>query len=249
MLARSIGILLLVLLTLLWEGVVRLKVVDTPTLPAFTEVVKAFWQLLADGTFVKVFLPSLERLFIGYFIACAVAVVLGIAMGFNRWIFRLFEPLVEILRPIPSPAYVPLAILFLGLGEEMKIFVIAFSCTFPILLNTFSAVRSVDPVLVNTGRTFGASRRQQIWKIYLPSALPGIMTGLRVALGISLILVVIAEMVASSDGIGYFILNAQRLFMVPEMFAGILTLALTGYLLNQVFITAERRLLRWQPRG
>jgi ABC-type nitrate/sulfonate/bicarbonate transport system permease component len=233
---------------LAWQLLVTNGVVDTPSVPAVSEIFAVWVDLLTSGQLLTDLWASLLRVFIGFGIASVVGTVLGIAMGYSRLAFNLLEPLTELLRPIPSPAYVPLAILFLGLGEEMKIFVIAFSCTFPILLNTFSAVRSVDPVLVNTGRTFGASRRQQIWKIYLPSALPGIMTGLRVALGIGLILVVIAEMVASSNGIGYFILNAQRLFMVPEMFAGIATLAITGYILNQVFITAERRLLRWQPR-
>lgn len=247
--SRLLGVLFLAAILLAWQLVVTHGVVDSPSVPAVSEIFSVWGDLLLSGQLLTDLWASLVRVFIGFAIAAVVGTVLGLAMGYSRLAFNLLEPLTELLRPIPSPAYVPLAILFLGLGEEMKIFVIAFSCTFPILLNTFSAVRSVDPVLVNTGRTFGASRRQQIWKIYLPSALPGIMTGLRVALGISLILVVIAEMVASSDGIGYFILNAQRLFMVPEMFAGILTLALTGYLLNQVFITAERRLLRWQPRG
>jgi ABC-type nitrate/sulfonate/bicarbonate transport system permease component len=245
MLARSIGILLLVLLTLLWEGVVRLKVVDTPTLPAFTEVVKAFWQLLADGTFVKVFLPSLERLFIGYFIACAVAVVLGIAMGFSRWIFRLFEPLVEILRPIPSPAYVPMAILFLGIGNEMKVFMVAFASFFPILLNTISGVMNVDRVLIDTGRTFGLSRAQLIGKIVLPSASVYIMTGMRISLAVALIVTVLAEMVTGNDGIGFFILNSQRSFHIDEMYASVIALAIVGYALNHLFVLVESRLLAW----
>jgi len=246
---RVLGVLFLAAILLAWQLAVTNGVVDSPSLPPVSEIFSVWGELLLSGELLAELSASLVRVFIGFAIAAVVGTVLGLAMGYSRLAFNLLEPLTELLRPIPSPAYVPLAILFLGLGEEMKIFVIAFSCTFPILLNTFSAVRSVDPVLVNTGRTFGASRRQQIWKIYLPSAMPGIMTGLRVALGISLILVVIAEMVASSDGIGYFILNAQRLFMVPEMFAGILTLALTGYLLNQLFVSAERRLLRWQPRA
>jgi ABC-type nitrate/sulfonate/bicarbonate transport system permease component len=245
MLARSAGFLLPVALCLLWEAVVRLKVVDTPTLPAFTGVLAAFWQLLRDGALLGVFLPSLERLFIGYFIACAVAIALGIAMGFSRWIFRLLEPLVEILRPIPSPAYVPMAILFLGIGNEMKVFMVAFASFFPILLNTISGVANVDRVLIDTGRTFGLTRGQQIAKIVLPSASVYIMTGMRISLAVALIVTVLAEMVVGNDGIGFFILNAQRSFYIAEMYAAVIALAIVGYALNHLFLFVERRILSW----
>jgi ABC-type nitrate/sulfonate/bicarbonate transport system permease component len=245
MLARSLGFLLLAALGVLWEAVVRLNVVDTPTLPALTSVLLAFWQLLIDGTFAAVFLPSLERLFIGYFIACAVAVVLGVAMGFNRWIFRLFEPLVEILRPIPSPAYVPMAILFLGIGNQMKIFMVAFASFFPVLLNTISGVMNVERVLIDTGRTFGLSRAQMITKVVLPSASVYIMTGMRISLAVALIVTVLAEMVTGNDGIGFFILSSQRSFHIAEMYAAVIALAIVGYALNHLFLFIEGHLLAW----
>jgi ABC-type nitrate/sulfonate/bicarbonate transport system permease component len=245
MLARALGFLLLIALGVLWEAVVRLKVVDTPTLPSLTSVLLAFWQLATDGTFASVFLPSLERLFIGYFIACTVAVALGIAMGFNRWIFRLLEPLVEILRPIPSPAYVPMAILFLGIGNQMKIFMVAFASFFPVLLNTISGVMNVDRVLIDTGRTFGLSRVQMITKIVLPSASVYIMTGMRISLAVALIVTVLAEMVTGNDGIGFFILSSQRSFHIAEMYAAVIALAIVGYALNHLFLFVEGRLLAW----
>jgi ABC-type nitrate/sulfonate/bicarbonate transport system permease component len=244
-LARSIGVLLIVLLGAVWEATVRAKLVDTPTLPALSEVLHAFWQLLVDGTFATVFLPSLERLFLGYFIACAAAILLGIAMGFNRWIFRLFNPLVEILRPIPSPAYVPMAILFLGIGNQMKVFMVAFASFFPILLNTISGVRNVDRVLIDTGRTFGLTRAQLIVKVVLPSASVYILTGMRISLAVALIVTVLAEMVTGNDGIGFFILNSQRSFHIAEMYAAVIALAVVGYALNQLFVFVESRLLAW----
>ena len=245
MLARALGFLLLIALGVLWEAVVRLNIVDTPTLPALTSVLLAFWQLLTDGTFASVFLPSLERLFIGYFIACVVAVVLGVAMGFNRWIYRLFEPLVEILRPIPSPAYVPMAILFLGIGNQMKIFMVAFASFFPVLLNTISGVVNVERVLIDTGRTFGLSRAQMITKVVLPSASVYIMTGMRISLAVALIVTVLAEMVTGNDGIGFFILSSQRSFHIAEMYAAVIALAIVGYALNHLFLLIEGRLLAW----
>jgi ABC-type nitrate/sulfonate/bicarbonate transport system permease component len=135
--------------------------------------------------------------------------------------------------------------LFLGLGNEMKIFVIAFASFFPILLSTYSGVRAVDIIQINTARTFGMSAGAILRKVIIPSASPQIFTGMRVSLAISLIMVVISEMVASVDGIGFFILNAQRAFRVPDMYAGVITLGILGYTLNAFFVKIERYVLRW----
>lgn len=246
---RFTGVLLLIAFALIWQFVAALGLMHSSSLPTVTSIVSAWWDLLVSGVLIQELGLSLQRVAIGYGLAVIIGVGLGLAMGYSKTIFNLLEPVTELLRPIPSPAYIPLAILFLGLGEPMKIFVVAFSCTFPILLNTFSSIRSVDRILVDTGRTFGAKQLDQIFKIYLPSALPGIFTGMRVALGISLIVVVISEMVASGGGIGYFILNSQRLFQIPEMYAGIATLAVTGYILNLTFVLIEGRVLRWQSKA
>jgi ABC-type nitrate/sulfonate/bicarbonate transport system permease component len=135
--------------------------------------------------------------------------------------------------------------LFLGIDNEMKVFMIAFGSFFPILLNTYSGVRSVDPVQVNTARTFGLSRFAIVKQIIVPAASPYIVTGMRVSLAIALILVVIAEMVASNNGMGFFILDTQRSFRVKEMYAGIIALAIVGYALNAAFLALERRLMAW----
>jgi len=146
---------------------------------------------------------------------------------------------------VPPPVVIPVAMLFFGLEDEMKIFVIFFSCAWPILLNTLDGVRSVDWVLLNTARTFGLSRLKTIRQVVLPAASPQIMTGLRVSLPITLILVVISEMVGSTDGIGYFILDSQRRFKVAQMYAGMLSLAILGYTLNQLFNLLHRVLMSW----
>jgi NitT/TauT family transport system permease protein len=157
----------------------------------------------------------------------------------------LLEVVIEMLRPVPPPVIIPAAMLVFGLEDEMKVFVIFFSCAWPILLNTIDGVRNLEGVLLNTGRTFGLSRAGTIWYIVLPAASPQIMTGMRVSLPIMLILVVISEMVGSTDGIGYFILDSQRRFKVAQMYAGMLSLALLGYSLNQLFDLLHRRLLSW----
>lgn len=239
------GLGLIILLLVAWEALARSGLLVAVAFPPFTRVFDTLWAMTAGGQIAVLLLPSLERLAIGYVFALAFGVAFGIAMGYFRSAYVLFEPLTEILRPIPSPAYVPIAILFLGLGNEMKIFVIAFSAFFPILLNTYSGVRAVDVILINTARTFGKSAGETLLKVILPAALPQIFTGMRISLAISLIMVVISEMVASVDGIGFFIMNAQRSFRVPEMYAGVITLGLLGYALNALFVRLERYVLRW----
>ena len=242
---RLPGFVLLVALLVLWELSVRAKWVVTPTWPAMSTVLETFWQCLVDGTYLKVFGSSLERLLYGYVIATVLAVVVGVAMGVWRRMYLLFEPLVELLRPIPSPAYLPMAILFLGIDNTMKVFMVAFASFFPILLNTVAGVRSVDPVLIDTGRTFGLTRAQIIGRIVLPAAGGYVLTGMRISLAIALIVTVIAEMVAGNSGIGFYILSAQRSFLVPEMYAGVIALALLGFGLNKGFVAMEKMALSW----
>jgi ABC-type nitrate/sulfonate/bicarbonate transport system permease component len=131
----------------------------------------------------------------------------------------------------------------------MKIFVIFFSCAWPILLNTLDGVKNLDRILLFTARTFGLPQRKIIARVILPACSPQIMTGLRVSLPITLILVVISEMVGSTDGIGYFILDSQRRFRITQMYAGMLSLAIVGYALNQLFDLFQRRFLPWHRRG
>lgn len=245
-LERVPGVVLIVLLLALWEASVRLGWTVSPTWPAISAVLATFWQNLVDGTYLSVIGSSLKRLFIGYFLAVALAVSMGLAMGVWRWFYLLFEPLVEFLRPIPSPAYLPMAILFLGIDDTMKVFMVAFASFFPILLNTVSGVRAVDPVLLETGKTFGYGRWQIVQKILLPASASFVLTGMRISLAIALIVTVIAEMVAGNSGIGFYVLNAQRSFLVPEMYAGVIALALVGFALNKIFVFVEGQLLRWQ---
>ena len=227
---RAPGVFLILFLLALWEVSVRLGWMVSPTWPAFSSVSQTFWENLTDGTYLAV----------------ALAVSIGLLMGVWRWFFLLVEPLVEFLRPIPSPAYLPMAILFLGIDDGMKIFMVAFAAFFPILLNTVSGVRSVDPVLLETAKTFGYGRWQIISKVLLPAAASFILTGMRISLAIALIVTVIAEMVAGNSGIGFYVLNAQRSFLVPEMYAGVIALAFVGFGLNKIFVLVEHALLRWQ---
>jgi ABC-type nitrate/sulfonate/bicarbonate transport system permease component len=242
----TLGIALILLLLLLWEMAGLLKWVSPLSLPRMSAVAVTLWELLVSGELLRELAASLWRMFAGYFIGVALGVLLGLLMGSFRPVYNLFEPITEILRPIPSPAYVPIAILFLGIDDEMKIFMVAFSAFFPVLLNTYSGVKQVDPVQIDTGRTFGLNSFDIVKRIVLPSAIPHVFTGLRISLGIGLIMVVISEMVAANSGIGYFILQAQRSFEVSQMYAGIFTLGVVGYLLNFSFTRMEKKIVHWR---
>jgi len=243
--SRWLGVVFIVALLVLWEIAAASGVMPAMSFPRMSAILATWWSLIVSGELLGELLPSLWRMFAGYFIGVALGIVLGALMGYVRFFYNLLEPITEVLRPIPSPAYLPIVILFLGIDDEMKIFMIAFASLFPVLLNTYSGVRSVDPVQLQTARTFGVTGRKLLWQIVLPAASPYIFTGMRVSLALALIVMVISEMVAASSGIGYFILSAQRGFKIREMFAGVLTLAALGYVLNRVFLAIESRVLAW----
>lgn len=243
---RAPGFILIAIILALWEVSSANGLVDPVSVPRVSAIFDSWLHSIADGELFIQLLPTLRRIVLGFALAVLVAVPVGLLMGTVPFIYRLLEPITEFIRPIPSSAYIPVAILFLGIGDEMKVFVIFLACFFPILLNTYGGVRGIDPVLIDTGRTFGISRMMALWQIVLPAALPSILTGMRISLGIALIVSVVSEMISGNSGIGYFILDMQRVFRVPEMFAGIFTLGLLGYFINFIFIKVEGSFLRWR---
>jgi ABC-type nitrate/sulfonate/bicarbonate transport system permease component len=218
---------------------------DTYYFPPLTDILETFadtWLFERVGSDV---VPSLVRLGLGYGIACAVAVAAGLALGLSHRLRRATDPIVQFLRAIPPPALLPFGILVLGVGTSMKVFIIAFVCLWPVLLNTIDGVSGVDPTLRETSRVYGVSARDRLLHVTLPAAAPQIFAGMRTSLSLALILMVISEMVASTNGIGYFVLQSQRSFAIPEMWSGILLLGILGYVLNAAFLLVERRVLRW----
>jgi ABC-type nitrate/sulfonate/bicarbonate transport system permease component len=218
---------------------------ETYYFPPLTDILSTFadtWLFERVGSDV---VPSLVRLGLGYAIACVVAVAVGLALGLSPRLRRATSPIVEFLRAIPPPALLPFGILVLGVGTSMKVFIIAFVCLWPVLLNTVDGVAGVDPTLRETARVYGIGGRDRLLRLTLPAAAPQIFAGMRTSLSLALILMVISEMVASTNGIGYFVLQSQRTFAIPEMWSGILLLGILGYALNAIFVLVERRVLRW----
>jgi ABC-type nitrate/sulfonate/bicarbonate transport system permease component len=232
----------LLVLAILWFWSAGSDVFYFPPLKDVLTTFKDTWLFDRVGSDV---VPSLVRLFIGYFIAVAVGVGGGIALGLSPVLRRTTAPIVEFLRAVPAPALLPFALLVLGVGNDSKIFVIAFVCLWPILLNAVDGVAGVDPTLVDTGRVYRIPARDRLRHVVLPAAAPQIFAGMRTSLSLALILMVISEMVASSNGIGYFVLQSQRSFAIPEMWSGIILLGILGYAFNAVFLLLERRALAW----
>jgi NitT/TauT family transport system permease protein len=246
--SRGSGIILIVLLLALWQFS-AVYVMDTPTWPPVTRIFAAWYENVADGTLIMHLLATLWRQMLGYSLAVTLGITLGLAMGYYRILNNLFEPLVEVFRPIPGPAYLPVLVLFVGIGSEMKVVLVMIASLFPILLNTYGGVRAIDPVQLDTARTLGLTTAQTMREVVLPAASPQILTGMRISLAISLILAILSEMIVSTDGLGYFTLLAERTFKVPDMYAGIFTLAMFGYVLNRLFLMGEAKLIRWHQES
>lgn len=239
------GCALPVVLLLCLEFAARNGLVNPTFLPPPSAIIETFWSIVASGSFAAPLAQTILFLFVGYGIGCIAAIALGILMGYSRPIFNLFEPLTELLRPLPKPALLPVLILFLGLGARMEITIVALGCFFPVLINTLQGVRAVEPTMINTARTFGHGT-VAIWRrILLPASAPYILAGMRVSLGLGLILVVTAEMISGTGGLGDAILGAQRTFLVKESYAWLIVLALLGLLLTWLFSWVERRLAFW----
>ena len=244
-LEQGLGALTLLGLLAALEVAVRAAWVNPAFVPAPTVVLQKLWDLFARGAVVAPLLETLVLLFTAYFAATLLAIGTGLLMGRFRFVHGLLEPLVEVLRPLPKPALLPPLILFLGLGSPMKLAVVGLGVFFPVLINTVQGVRGTDPVLLDAARTFGHGPRRQLLHVILPSALPMIVAGMRISLGLGLVLVVIAEMLAGTGGVGYLIIDMQRSFRVAEMYAWIVILAVLGFGLNEIFVRFERKAIHW----
>jgi ABC-type nitrate/sulfonate/bicarbonate transport system permease component len=246
--SRTSGVMLILLLLCFWQFS-SLYIMNTPTWPPVTDIFVAWYQNVIDGTLIVHLLATLWRQMLGYWLAVVLGISLGLAIGYYRFAYNLMEPLIEVFRPIPGPAYLPVLVLFVGIGNEMKVVLVLIASLFPILLNTYGGVRSIDPVQFDTARTLGLTTVQTLREVVLPAASPQILTGMRISLAISLILAILSEMIVSNDGLGYFTLLAERTFKVPDMYAGIFTLAMLGYALNRLFLLGESKLIRWHQES
>lgn len=230
----------------LWEALPRLGVVDRMFLPTFSETIRTLVNLALSGRLFEDIAASFQRAIIGFLLAALVAVPLGLAMGWYRKFEAYTDLFVQGLRNTSAFALLPIFLLFFGLGEASKIAIIFYSATWHLLINTISGVKSIDPIYIKAAKSMGVSDRELFRTVILPASIPAIVSGARLGVKIALMVVIAAEMIGAKSGLGFFIQNAQFNFLVPEMYAGILTLAVLGLVINYILVWIEKKVTHWK---
>lgn len=234
----------------LWEIAPRAGLVEQAFLPPFSSVLETGWELIKNGQLLDHTSASLQRSLTGFGIAIVYAVPLGLAIGWFKKLADVLSPLLEMFRNTAALALLPVFLLLLGIGESSKVALVIYSCTWPILLNTISGVRNVDPLLIKSAKTMGLRSFDLLRKVMLPAALPTIFVGIRLAGAYSLLVLVAAEMVGAKAGLGYLIIYSQYNFQIPHMFVGIVTTTSLGLLFTQLLLALEQRITSWKaPAG
>lgn len=238
----------IVILLVIIEAFTRSGIINPAFLPPASTVLARAGGLLIDPVFLGHIASTMQAWALGLGLAIAVAVPAGVVLGSSEAVYRASYVLVEFLRPIPSVALIPLAILLFGQGTQMKMSLIVYASVWPILFNTITGIHSVDPLAKDTARSFGFSRLAVLGRVSLPSALPFIFTGIRVAAAIALILAISAELLAGgANGVGTYILRVQQANQPALVYAGTVITGVLGFLINLLLVRLEHRYLGWQP--
>jgi NitT/TauT family transport system permease protein len=242
----ALGLIAPLLLVLLWETASRRGWLNPLFFPPPSDVAKTWWGQLRDGVLADDIRISLRRLALGFVLGAVPGVALGMAAGLWQPVRAAVLPAVTALYPIPRIAILPLVLVVFGIGESGKLFMIAFSVFFLMLLQTMAGVRGIEPVMLDVARSLRASRWRQYWTVAFPGALPAIFTGIRLALGFALIVIVGTEFLASRTGVGARIWLAYQVLDIETLYAGLLTTALIGWALSLLVDVAERAALPWR---
>ena len=234
----------LVLIIVLWELVAWIINFDL-FLPSFSSVIVLFFKMLYSLELIPHIYVSLMRTLVGFLMAVAVGVPLGLIMGWSPHWEKFWSPIISLVYPIPKIGLIPLFILWLGIGNSSKVAVIFAAAVFSIILNTYSGVKGTPRYLIWSAMTMGATNREIMFKVVLPHSLPHIFTGLRLAMGISWILLFAAEMIAAQSGLGHLILFAERMLQTDVVFVALITIALLGFTFDRIILVTGRRMCDW----
>ncbi|MFQ0815147.1 taurine ABC transporter permease [Brucella anthropi] len=243
---RIISIASPIVLLMIWELAARAGLVDQRFFPAPSKIFDSFLSLVRDGSLWEHTSTTVIRLFWGALCGGIPALIIGVVIGLSRPLKAVVDPLIAATYPIPKSAIYPLLLLICGLGEASKITMVAIGVFYPVLINTATGVMEINKIFLDVGRNFGASRWQVFTTIALPGAVPHIMSGIKLGIGLGLMLIAIAEMIGSKSGLGYMIWNAWELLSVEQMYVGLLVIALLGYILSVVLTEIERKLVPWK---
>lgn len=215
-------------------------------LPTFSTAMAAVGHILTGPQLTQDILTSVVRALIGFAISAAAGITIGLTLGYVRRLGDYCVTVIDFLRSLPAPLFVPLAIVVLGLGDAMVVSIVVSAAVWPVLLNSFDAARRIEPLYLDTARACGLRGVALFRLVLLPATLPMVFAGLRIALSTSLAVLVVAEILGAHSGIGFFIQDAQQTFRVPDTYAGVIILAAIGWLFDTAFLFLERRLLRWE---
>lgn len=229
-----------------WELAPRTGIVDPTFLSPFSDVLRALVELAGNGQLAEHVQASLTRSLIGFALAVAFAVPLGVLIGWYKPVSDVLTPLVQLFLNTAALALLPVFVLILGIGETSKIAIVCYACVWPILLNTITAVRNVDPTLLKLAKSLDLSPPRLFGKVILPASVPTIFTGIRLAGAAAIVVVIAAEMVGAKAGLGYLINASQYNFAIPQMYAGIVAISVIGVAFNQLLVAIERRFTSWR---
>jgi ABC-type nitrate/sulfonate/bicarbonate transport system permease component len=243
---RLISIASPIVLLLVWEIAARTGMIDTRFFPAPSSIFGTLVTLSKTGELWEHTTASLQRLALGFLVGGIPALILGVIMGLSRPVRAIFEPLIAATYPIPKSSILPLALLIFGLGEGSKIFMVAVGVFFPVAINATTGVLEINKIYLDVGRNFKASRWNTFRTIALPGALPVIMTGIKLGVGMGLVLIAIAEMMGAKSGLGYMIWAAWETFSVEQMYVGLFVIAIIGFVLTLLLNEIEKRLVPWK---
>jgi NitT/TauT family transport system permease protein len=243
---RIISFLSPIALLLLWEVLARIGILDTRFFPAPSQILSTLLTMMKSGELQDDTLISMTRLAVGFLVGGIPALIIGVVMGLNSTLRAMIDPLIAATYPIPKSSILPLALLVLGLGEASKIFMVAIGVFYPIAMNAMAGVREINRVYLDVGHNFKASRWDVFRTIALPGAMPMIMTGIKLGVGMGLVLIAIAEMVGAKSGLGYLIWNAWETFAVDQMYVGLFVIALIGFALTLILNELEKVFVPWK---
>jgi len=242
---RLVSIISPILMLLLWEFTVRVGILDYRFFPTPTMVIKTLSEMVISGELFEHLFISLQRIFLGFILGAVPGVLVGMLMGWNRWVRAFLDPLVAALYPIPKLSLLPLILIIFGIGEMSKVIVVALAGFFLVLLTTAHGVMNIDPVLIQAGKNYGAKGTSLFTKVILPATLPSIFSGLRLSLGICLLIIVAAEFVAANHGIGYLIWISWSTLSVKKMYVGLVVIAALGVLFTKGLESLGKKLMPW----
>lgn len=234
------------LLLAIWEMAAVVGWMDIRFFPAPSAIFIGLWQMLMTGELWTHISVSVTRIVIGFVAGAIPGIVIGLAMGMSTTLRAVVQPLVHATFPIPKLAILPLLILIFGMGEMSKYAIIALSVIYMALINAYEGVRDIPPIYLDVGDNFGANRRMMFWDVALPGALPQIIAGLKIGMGVSLLVIVAAEFVGAKSGIGFLIWNSWQIFEVEKMYVGLMVTALLGFVSAALFNLMEHILLPWR---